>query len=278
MRKIQNLKDQLVAKKASKLFSRFLSNMENAAASTSETDVHQLRVSVKKWRALLKLAAFSKVGKKADKFYPRYKKVYQASGELREIQLHIGLIKESPFSKKLIPLLSLLDKQKISCKLRFAYLCQHPQFSYKKAATQKFTALISQINPKSVAQYMTACIKQAQKEMIQCSSDEQKLHDLRKLLKQWHYNTQFLAACGYSFPYTDELITLLTSFGELLGNWQDKDVAIQYLYILSTEKFPLDTATFNSFVEGLTLEKADLLIQINQRILVLSEFLTKIRQ
>ncbi len=278
MRKIQNLKDQLVAKKASKLFSRFLSNMENAAASTSETDVHQLRVSVKKWRALLKLAAFSKVGKKADKFYPRYKKVYQASGELREIQLHIGLIKESPFSKKLIPLLSLLDKQKISCKLRFAYLCQHPQFSDKKAATQKFTALISQINPKSVAQYMADCIKQAEKEMIQCSSDEQKLHDLRKLLKQWHYNTQFLDKCGYSFLYTDELVAMLTSFGELLGNWQDKDVAIQYLYILSTEKFPLDTATFNSFVEGLTLEKADLLIQINQRILVLSEFLTKIRQ
>ena len=276
MRNIQKLKKQLIAKKASKLFSRFLINIENAAASTSETDIHQLRVSVKKWRALLNLAAFSKAGKKAKKFYSHYKKVYKASGELREIQLHTVLINNSPTNKNMLPLLSLLEKQKESCKLQFSNICQSTHFADKKGAVKNFTDLISSVNPKSIAKYRAACFKRTEKLIKQCASDEQKLHDLRKLLKQWLYNTQFLKECGYTFSYTNELITLLSAFGELLGNWQDKDVAIQYLYILSTEKSPLDTSAFRSFNEGLILEKADLQRQINQRILVLSEFLTKI--
>ena len=60
-------------------------------------------------------------------------------------------------------------------------------------------------------------------------TNEEQLHQLRKLLKQWQYNAILLQNCGFDQTGGNKLLDFLVPFNELLGKWQDTTVAIDYL-------------------------------------------------
>ncbi|QQS27775.1 MAG: CHAD domain-containing protein [Sphingobacteriales bacterium] len=277
MIKIKKLKKQIAVKKAGNLFSDFLKQFELTTASPFEEEIHQLRVMVKKWRALLILASFTKKGNSVRSYFKSYLKLYKAAGKLRDCHNHYNLISNSPLAKKMHPFLELLQQQQNSLEKKFKFKCLNTQWPGKQKSIKKFAKSVQSINQSSIIKYQLYCIETATNKIKIIFENEHELHNLRKIIKQWSYNSRFLVLCGYTFTFTNQLLSVLDEIGDLIGQWQDYDVAIEYLQQLKVETIVTDDTVFNNFIENLYCRKADLSKEINLRLPHLTALLSKIK-
>lgn len=239
MKNLNALKTRCLKKEGRKLFTRLNVSVKAATKTCSEPDIHQMRVVIKKWRAFLEAAKFTKQSKNHKKFSKPYRKLFSVSGNIRDAQVHALFLQEHHLADQLQPYLQHLKEEEESSKrqLKAVYKSLQKKKLLGKRIKQLNT-LLSQMTDTGVAAYTAACIEKAKQYIAGSYTDEEQLHQLRKLLKQWQYNAILLQNCGFDQTGGKNLVDFLVPFNELLGKWQDTTVALDYLNELQNGQQP----------------------------------------
>lgn len=270
---ITKLQHKQLVKKSEQLFSNLHKRLQKALGSATETQIHQLRVLVKRWRALLHMAFFCRGKKVKPNFYRRYQKMFARAGRLRDTQLHVALIKNSNLALNTQTYWQTLAGELKKTQRRFKKTCRILLSKNMKNQRKNFLHLLQNMNVEQITFYIQDNAQKALQLLTAAQQTDEPLHKLRKLLKRWLYNLQLLQQCSIELPNYQGLLPFLTQFSEQLGWWQDKEVAITYLQKLNHNQHLFAPDEFNRLVSHWKQEKNNLRQQLNPELSQLQYFL-----
>ncbi len=188
-----------------------------------EISLHDLRVELKKIRAITRFLR---------KVYPHHK-LKKASRALRSVFAEAGVIREFQLIRNWLikENLPILEQQFFSSEVleNAAAAFQHQVPVYKKLlreATESVGELVQVTNALLPEQYTTDLFAQLEGKMGS-QPDKSEWHELRKLIKQWTY------ARNWSPPDENALAVPLSYWNKLqeeIGYWHDLEMIRELLY------------------------------------------------
>lgn len=209
-------------------YDALLSNMlkqHKAFCDTADAEaLHQLRLCYKKLQALLYFFTDDRKKIIATKEFKRLKKFYQRTGEVRDAQMSIKLLKQidNGVGK------TVKKKQRKAEKQTNALLGRSKKDSriIKEAAnsTQNF---LSAVPNAALQEKFKVALAGITKQLHPDNRNEDNLHDARKLIKRTGYAGKMLPATlqqKIKLPYTD-----FKKIEDAIGHWHDSLVLSQYL-------------------------------------------------
>lgn len=207
-------------KQASTIHSLLEQQPKNFTADT----FHQLRVEIKRVKAIADLVAFcSKKGNPKKTFKP-FRAIFKQAGKVREIQLQLALLNEQP-SFNLIKSCQKKLQKKLNKEHSLFFKTARKTSSRKlKKKYRKITALFLQIGKKKQNRYMDAKRREIMKLLRKDALKKKQIHMFRKLLKVYDYNEKIL-----KYPEQNKGIAARNRLMELLGHWHDYQVSILQL-------------------------------------------------
>ncbi|HXB42142.1 MAG TPA: CHAD domain-containing protein [Bacteroidia bacterium] len=197
---------------------------KKATHSFTPSDYHSLRIEIKKLNAILEFINFYKSDFKKKHFIKNYKNIFKTAGKIREFQLEEDFIKKSK-SKNLLK-----DYSR-----RLKELKQKEKIVFQKEIKGKFTGEIKKSH-KQVLKVLNKATEEDAVNYLRVRKNkietlfggkkvkQKKVHELRKKLKEFFYNTKML---GGKESHKNEV--KMDNFQELLGKWHDKIVIIKHL-------------------------------------------------
>lgn len=199
--------------------------------------VHQLRVSIKRLRAVLHFtgSVIGNEGIDAKKQFKSLRKLFKITGRIRDVQVQQKLIPEFEVSLNsqfglYLAYLKKLEKPFV----RNFYLFINDSKPIHKLASgrelvEKSLASLSPAEIRIRAEQLLASRFNHLKEIFASRPDDKKLHEMRTIIKQMKY---IMIVMHKSAPDSDESpisLANLTEAEELLGNWHDVVVGIEFL-------------------------------------------------
>ena len=227
---------------------------------TAET-FHELRVEIKKVKALFELiAAFSKKFKFQKTFKP-FKIIFRAAGKVRELQLEQIILEEQPdfiLLQKYPNQLKKLENKKIK---NFFQIADKRLITKIKAKYPKIIYLISKARKKKINRYQNQARKEITKLIYKKNLKKKHLHDFRKRLKAYRYNEKIFYGDSAS-----NLISEKPTLSDLLGEWHDYTVIIVHLNktIASYRLVPNEKKHLKNIKAAVTSKKKLLFHQIKE--------------
>lgn len=199
--------------------------------------VHQLRVSIKRLRAVLHFTGEVTGNEEisAKKQGKSLRKLFKAAGILRDIQVQLKLIPEyeSDLNFKFRLYLSYLKKlEKQSVKNFNAFIEEAKpihKLTSRRELIEKSLALLSPEEIRSRAEALIGARCSNIQQMLGTRPDDKKLHEMRTIIKQMRY---ILSVMRKSSPEDSEAkvsLANLSELEELLGKWHDVVVGIGFL-------------------------------------------------
>lgn len=185
---------------------------------------HELRVEIKKVKALFELiASYSKKFKFQKTFKP-FKVIFRAAGKVRELQLEQIILEEQPdfiLLQKYPNQLKKLENKKIK---NFFQIATKSLITKIKGKYPKIIYLISKARKKKINRYQNQTRKEIKKLIHKKNLKKKQLHDLRKRLKAYRYNEKIFYGDSAS-----NLISDKPTLSDLLGEWHDYTVITAHL-------------------------------------------------
>lgn len=209
------------------LTTSFYENLSNTSARFGTEDIHQLRVDVKKLRALIRLIEFISEGKiKADDHFAVFFELFKVSGKLREIQINMSLINIqdqniiSPYNDYLRE-----QKQKLIPKL------QRRLVSFKRDELEKLNELfykdLAKMSDETILEFigLYSIVKISEIKRLRKSPTDSNLHKIRfnaKEIKEYLKIQNSISSTKRSLKLEDEI----KNFNEMIGSWHDMVVLV----------------------------------------------------
>ncbi|GAA4848303.1 CHAD domain-containing protein [Algivirga pacifica] len=212
-----------------KLQNEFYQHTRNTLFRREEEDIHQLRVTVKKLRALLHLIAYSSEGiYHSSSHLTIFKPLFKAAGTIRDLQIHLKLLEKEDTPSFLTQKLqqeieiqqTLLTQQLIH--FDFQRLLQLDQHLVKVIKHQSTSKILSDL--KSYVQRE----QQQVEELLKEDHPYQHLHEVRKHLKKVATILDLGLHIRSSKKLEEQLQAVKTT-NTLLGEWHDWDVLAEKL-------------------------------------------------
>ncbi len=215
--------------KTKKYINDFFDKIESLSKKSAEAfrkeDIHRFRVEIKKIRAFLRLINVE-LGKPSVLKVPKsIKKFYKRSGDIRNMQNHLAWVNQF-FRGKSRPsgYLSLLRNLLKTYKLEMHdALPPSSRFEYERERI--VNKLPDKFSTKSIKEFINQK-KSTIKQIISEEKTDDKLHSLRKALKDIQYNTKFIK------PHMAEAEVFINDMDNLvdtLGDHQDYFIHLYYL-------------------------------------------------
>lgn len=187
----------------------------------TEETVHQLRVEIKKIRALFILLHHIDRKFPTHKFYKPFETIFEMAGKTRAVQVEEKLLKEYIFNSSdlyLAQLQTLVLKK--SDRLKKA--ASSDAIAKLDRGKKAIAPFLNKVTEKRVQHFLKTSGKKLNGLLKRKIFKEQDLHALRKHLKSFY----FIAKIGYENMIIPEPWSKLL---ELLGEWHDEQVAIEHL-------------------------------------------------
>jgi hypothetical protein len=193
-----------------------------------ETAIHHLRLDIKKLKAALQLLRIVTKSFKAKKKYRVIRPFYKDFGAIRDIQIQQTLFKEShqglkaSFKRKYTQFLTneLAKHQDIA----LAHIDNKAIKSFKKVKKQIKKAL-KDLSPHDFKVYFKTRILKLKKTLYTIDFSDEKMHDMRKLIKEIKFNTPFKQKVAQKWLKKQDIhLSILEDLQKLLGTWQDNVV------------------------------------------------------
>lgn len=193
--------------------------------------IHEMRVSIKKIKALFLFFEFCNKRFSYKKAYMDYKLVFRKTGIIRDLQIHQEHLSNWQEKKKTDfgDYGKMLKYREIENQVAFSYLHERIQTNiFEKSG------MVSLLRNTNIKKHVTSYIKETLKsisafDILQVSSFDE-IHEFRKILKELQYN---LASFQYSMPeikINKIFLRNLKSFTEILGLWHDNFMLLCHLY------------------------------------------------
>lgn len=179
----------------------------------NKEDFHNLRVEIKKTRALAAMvnSATKKFNRK--KTLKPLKKIFQQAGKVRELQLEEALLRKYDSKHQLRNYLQYLGDREHNEKEAFANIHKANKIHLKKTG-KKITSFINKVNKKDVNKYVKGKENEIKKLVKKDRLKISQVHQLRKDLKQLQYDLKSLSNKKIKENGMDAL-------QELMGRWHD---------------------------------------------------------
>lgn len=220
--------------------------LELSSESYVPETFHQLRVEIKKLNALAGLLEKCVSGFPKKRLLKPFNKVFKQAGKIREFQINLEFIERFNTGNHL-PQLRLFMQQQIEHeKLVFFSLVNTSFLPEIGQSAQRIEPFLTKMQKKNVRILMQKEQKKITKLLSGRTIQASTLHQLRKRLKSYSYNLKIVSQPEFDLQLTD--------LSEMLGNWHDGQVVLQFL-----KKIPL---TIN-LQEQETLELNKLLNRID---------------
>jgi len=187
-------------------------------------DIHQMRVSIKKIRAVSALLQGEKRMKKLKKSRNKLRDIFQHAGRLRSVHVHLALMERHQLNheehKKAL-------QTELANETAAFYQLHDNYLKTLKKLKSEFSKGAEDLKLKDVEKIYVGQLKDLDAFFTNDTPDAEQLHEKRKLIKQLLYVHQSLpdkmkAAIGLHVEYLDEM-------QELIGNWHDNLMTIELL-------------------------------------------------
>lgn len=234
--------------------------LEKSPKNYDKEDYHNLRVEIKKLKALMDFIKFNCADFKRKKLFKPFKKLFTQSGKVREFQLEKRIIEgyKQLFSlgKYFSKLNSRIQKeQKEFLKIMDKKMCREIRKSLKeiKSFAQKTESTDMEIYIKNENKKIHSLITQHPLEAEQ-------MHSLRKLLKADFYNRKSIGITG-----NEACLQKVDNFLEVLGKWHDYRTTISHLekFILKTNMDYIELGPLLKIKEEIFFDERSLFKKIN---------------
>lgn len=182
---------------------------------------HQLRVEIKRVKALVDLIAFCSKKWNPKKTFKPFKVIFKLAGKVREIQLQLALLEEQPSFKSLVDCRKQLKKKLKRALGKFFITADSEASSTLRKKHRIIIALFLQIGKKKRRRYMADKRQEINKMLHQNTVKKKQIHTFRKRLKVYDYNEKIM-----KYPEQNKGIVARNKLMELLGHWHDYQVSI----------------------------------------------------
>lgn len=196
-------------------------NLKLFGKEKSEDALHDLRVSIKKIRAILSF--LNKTFKEVD--IPKstdLKKVFLVSGKIREIQLNIKNLLKLPKP----PMKLLLRMRKIEQNLTAQFLIDIPHYLNAVEIFDHGLIIPNQLPKKKIIINYFDRITDKSEGLLKKNCNKSDIHGLRKNIKKMMYVYDALPKKNKKYLDLDE--KYIDELQDYAGNWHDSFVSLQY--------------------------------------------------
>lgn len=244
---------------AEKQMNSALHLLEQYNSASDEEVLHQLRVSLKKVKAVLDYLR-TLHPKKIKSLRKKLQLVFHAAGSLREAQLRLKWLKEKGFLF-LIQHATLDQKIKEEEELFFAQKQDHSESL--ASIHDELNKYLKKVDADALLQYASELKDQLEKQLQIVAKND--WHALRKLIKQLLYAHHWLTEKDKLKVLTVEAYQKFDQLQENIGVWHD---AVDLLQWLIDEQFSLsnDQSVKQQFNEAVALVQAD--IEVKEEIVM----------
>ncbi len=217
-------------KRLTKNISKRLNTLERSArkvaAAHNEEDIHKLRVAYKKLRALLRMAASAGY---ATRIPPALKKLYEAAGDIRDLQLHQRAVHAYFQQYNTLPEHYLQHIQHEITEAIISFNKMYKQVSFKRVYKLAFEHLPVKLSRKELINWHSQHVNTI-KAMSNSTVTDESIHEIRKHLKDLIYTSAYLSS---GETYTEP--------AELLGAYMDSCVLVTFMNRHKTSAPPEET-------------------------------------
>ena len=206
----------------------FLANVYKAGITGASKDIHKARLDVKKIMAILDLLRIVRSGKEKDPGYERiFKKLYQASGRIREIQVNQLLVTKSGFGATGLSLYRLeLQKQERDRTREFLQVIRKFREKRLTQIEGKIRKEIFEISSSSLKKKTSRYVDTKTAfftKMLDKVNDEKALHIVRQHLKELSTILTLVLSVKFSGKF-EQIVERLNETEIMIGNWHDHAV------------------------------------------------------
>jgi CHAD domain-containing protein len=198
--------------------------LEKAPDSYTVETFHELRVEIKKLKALFELITFCSKKFKSRKTFKPFRTIFKEAGKIRELQLEQTVLEEQPNFHLLKKYPNRLKKQEIKKIKNFFSIANKRLIKKLKGKYHKIIYLIIKIRKKKVNRYRNKTRKEIKKLIRRNTFKKIQIHNFRKRLKVYEYNEKI-----GNPNQQNKLIPDKNRLSAMLGEWHDYEVIIIHL-------------------------------------------------
>ncbi len=201
--------------------------------STNDAEViHRLRVSFKKLRALIRLAASADGADKKLQVPEGLKHIYHAAGEVRNLQLYRQVI--LPFFKDTDSYPDIVTGEVDHASVQLIRVIRH--FKFHKARREILHRMPSKLPGKVLNRFIRNKTKEID-ELLKNDIPDEDMHSIRKALKDISYNIKALKADEDEYlPIANrKSLSALSTLMDTLNEYQDHVVHLSLLGSIAPE-------------------------------------------
>ena len=211
----------------------FLVNIYKAGITGTARDIHRARLDVKKILAIVDLLRIVRPKSDNDPVYEKvFKKLYQASGRIREIQVNLLLLTGPEFATyDLVPFKKDLLKQESERTREFLVVIRKFDEQKLSRIEKKIKRETAKITPSSLrkktGKYIThktaLCL-----ELLETGAGEANLHQVRQQIKELSTVLTLTSSLNPSWNL-ENVISGLNRSEMMIGDWHDKTILAESL-------------------------------------------------
>lgn len=198
--------------------------LEKAPESYTVETFHELRVEIKKMKALLELTAFCNRKFKPKKTFKPFKIIFKVAGKIRELQLEQSILEEQPnfhLLNKYPRRLKKLENKKIK---NFFAIANKRLTQKLRGRYLKIRGLLTKTSKKKINQYRNKTRQEIKKIICKSTFKKKQIHNFRKRLKIYQYNEKIGNPNVQNILIPDK-----NKLSDMLGEWHDYEIVVLHL-------------------------------------------------
>jgi len=234
-----------------------------ASQTFDEEAIHQLRVEIKRLKALFQLLEELSAGFEAKQSLLPVRPLYKASGRIRDLQVQAGLaqqwIEESGSNVPLDAFRQHLAGLEQQAQAGFQEECQVFDASVLAAMEKTVERIITHLSADQARRRAEALLQGLQRELLergQASKPEDNLHPLRILAKRTRHTAELLQMCLSNPGLLIEAADAVRDIEQALGQWHDQEVALGFVGSFQEQFGP--SADCQAYMQSLRAKKDEL--------------------
>lgn len=215
-------------------FQSLANNQISVGEDCTIESVHKLRLSIKRLRALLKILDYADGSSKKAKLLKRIDSVFLLSGNLRDVQVQIDLLRiyRNQVGGVVDELISALGKEEKRVARRHkSEITKIDPFDVI-LLNQRLDNAIEVLDDRMIDNILRTKADGQISQIIQISSgnlDEHKLHRIRVILRELIYTLSIMRKGRPQLNYTSPFILPIKNLQQKLGKWHDLKVLLDRL-------------------------------------------------
>jgi len=231
--------------------------LKKSGKKFTKEDFHELRVEIKKLRALIELLAFSTKNFESKIIFKPVKKIFNQAGKVREIQLEKTSFNRYKEHSQVKAYLQKLHPKELKAKKNFSAVYKTAPYRLAKMYAHIIPA-IKKVDGRDVKKYTAGKEKEIKKLLHSKKLKSPQVHELRSMLKEWHYNIKSL-----DLKTSDNAFKNADSLQDLIGKWHDIRMIKRNLAQAAKKQMSLQTKPILQIRHRLNLREQKLRKEIN---------------